>query len=82
MPSAKGIATFDVSFDAPVLIDESQDIDWKNITASKLTYWPLDRPTRRKSLRDFAVETAEESESADGEATIAVGGFAFGEIQE
>lgn len=79
---AKGIATYDVSFDAPVLIDESQDIDWKNITASKLTYWPLDKPAHRKSLRDFAVETAEESANTDSEATIAVGGFAFGEIQE
>lgn len=79
---AKGIATFDLNFDVPILIDGSQDIDWASITASKFTYWPLDNPSRRKTLRDFAVETTAESSSAEGEATVSVTGFAFGEINE
>lgn len=78
----KGIETYDLSFDVPILVDESQDISWKDISASKFTYWPLGHPNRRKTLRDFAVETTGESESAEGEATISVVGFAFGEIDE
>ena len=62
----KGIATY--TFTITVVIPLSGDLDWDNITDSKVTIYPLDNSSQRTTYQDCFVTGYSEKYTVDNEA--------------
>lgn len=78
---AMGVKEWTVSFDVPKMIGEAQ-INWADISRSKLTFYPVEKPWDRQSLRDFFVMTVSEAAKTEEELVVSITGEAFNLIRE
>ncbi len=76
-----GTKEWTISFDVPKMVGDAM-VDWSLLNKGKLTYYPIEKPWDRTTLRNFFVITVKEDAKVDNELVTSITGEALDLIHE